>query len=209
MTDSTVIAEVTPYPGLRYTARVMQIDADNERRLLGLCGIDPAIYRDCVDPSTFISLAIQEGVRNGISSNGGVNTDPTARVMTIDVTPVNDAPAGTSKTVTMLKNGTYTFTQADFSFSDPKDTLAHTLRAVKITTLPAAGKLTNNGVAVKAGAAISAADIAANRLKFAPAANASGAMYAKFTFKLQDNGGAANGGIDTDPVAKTITIAVG
>jgi acyl dehydratase len=73
MTDSTVIAEVTPYPGLRYTARVMQIDADNERRLLGLCGIDPAIYRDCVDPSTFISLAIQEGVRNGISSNGGVN----------------------------------------------------------------------------------------------------------------------------------------
>jgi len=145
---------------------------------------------------------------NGGTANGGVDTDPTPRVMTIDVTPVNDAPVGTSKTVAMAKNGTYTFTAADFGFSDPKDTPAHALRAVKIVTLPAAGKLTNNGVAVTAGAAISAADIAANRLKFAPAANATGATYAKFTFKVQDDGGTANGGIDTDPVAKTITIAV-
>ena len=145
---------------------------------------------------------------NGGTANGGVDTDPTARVMTIDVTPVNDAPVGTSKTVAMAKNGTYTFKAADFGFSDPKDTPAHTLRAVKIVTLPAAGKLTNNGVAVKAGDAISAADIAASRLRFAPAANATGATHAKFTFKVQDNGGTANGGIDTDPVAKTITIAV-
>jgi hypothetical protein len=126
----------------------------------------------------------------------------------MNVKPVNDAPAGTSKTVTMLKNGTYTFTQVDFGFSDPKDTPAHALRAVKIATLPAAGTLTNQGVTVKAGAAISAADIAAGRLKFTPAAHAIGAMYAKFKFKLQDNGGAANGGINTDPMAKTITIAV-
>jgi len=145
---------------------------------------------------------------NGGTVGGGVDTDPTARVMTIDVTPVNDAPVGTSKTVAMAKNGTYTFTEADFGFGDPKDTPAHTLRAVKIATLPAAGKLTNNGVAVKAGAMISAADIAAGLLRFAPAANASGATYAKFTFQVQDNGGTVGGGIDTDPVAKTITIAV-
>ena len=65
--------EIEPYKGLRYVKRVMVVDAANEARLMGHCRIDPATFRGCSDPSAFISFAIQEGVRNGISSNGGVN----------------------------------------------------------------------------------------------------------------------------------------
>ena len=50
---------------------------------------------------------------------------------------VNDAPAGTDKTVTTLEDTAYTFTAADFGFSDPNDSPANSLPAVKITTLPA------------------------------------------------------------------------
>jgi acyl dehydratase len=67
------IEAVTPYKGLRYRTRAMTVDAAEEARLLGHCGIDPATFRGAVDPAAFITLAIQEGVRNGVSSNGGVN----------------------------------------------------------------------------------------------------------------------------------------
>ena len=53
--------------------------------------------------------------------------------------------------------------------------------------------------------------IAANsspNLTFTPAANANGASYASFTFQVQDDGGTANGGIDLDPTANTITFNV-
>ena len=46
---------------------------------------------------------------------------------------------------------------------------------------------------------MSAADIAAGKLVFTPAANANGAGYASFTFQVQDDGGTANGGVDLDP----------
>ena len=45
-------------------------------------------------------------------------------------------------------------------------------------------------------------------LTFAPAANANGTPYANFTFQVQDNGGTANGGVDLDQSANTITINV-
>jgi acyl dehydratase len=67
------VQEITPYKGFRYQMRVMTVDAAEEARQMGHCGIDPATFRGCVDPSAFITLAIHEGVRNGISSNGGVN----------------------------------------------------------------------------------------------------------------------------------------
>ena len=46
---------------------------------------------------------------------------------------------------------------------------ANALQAVKITTLPGAGSLTDNGVAVTAGQSVSVADITGGLLKFAPA----------------------------------------
>ena len=49
----------------------------------------------------------------------------------------NQAPQGTSNTVTTLENTPYTFATADFGFSDPNDNPPGTLAGVEITTLPA------------------------------------------------------------------------
>ena len=131
---------------------------------------------------------------------------PVASTFNLTVTPVNDAPAGTDATLTVIEDGSHAFIDADFGFSD---TDGHSLAAVKITTLPAAGSLTLDSVAVTAGQTVSAADIAAGKLVYAPAANANGSAYASFTFQVQDSGGTANGGIDTDPSANTVTFNVG
>ena len=58
--------------------------------------------------------------------------------MTVNVTAVNDAPSGTNNTVTTLEDTAYTFAAADFGFSDPNDSPANALLAVKITH-PAGG----------------------------------------------------------------------
>ena len=114
------------------------------------------------------------------------------------------APSGTSNTVTTPQGTPYTFATADFGFSDPNDTPPDNFLAVKITTLPAAGTLTDAGVAVSAGTFVSVADIAAGKLQFAAASGASGAAYASFTFQVQDDGS----GADLDPSPKSMTIDV-
>ena len=140
-------------------------------------------------------------------ANDGIS-DSAPVTVTLNVTSVNDAPAGTDKLITTLEDTSYTFTASDFGFTDPNDSPANALLTVKITTLPAAGTLLDNGVAVTAGQSVSAADIAGGLLTFAPAANANGAGYANFTFQVQDNGGTANGGIDLDASPNTITFNV-
>src|SRR5439155_1670848 len=149
---------------------------------------------------------------DGGTAHSGVDLDQSANTLTIDVTSVNDAPAGTNNTVSVLEDGSYTFAAADFGFTDPTDAAsaagANALLAVEITTLPGAGSLTNNGVAVTAGQFVSAADITAGKLKFSPAANANGAGYASFTFQVQDDGGTAHSGVDLDQSANTLTIDV-
>ena len=74
MTATTAEApSIRPYKGFRYKEREMIVDPADEARLLSHCGIDVALFGGNIDPAAFISLAIQEGVRNGISANGGVN----------------------------------------------------------------------------------------------------------------------------------------
>ena len=60
------------------------------------------------------------------------------------------------------------------------------LHQVQIKSLPAAGSLTLNGSAVNDEQVISAADIAANKLVFTPAAGAGGSGYGNFTYKVHD-----------------------
>src|SRR5262249_6868344 len=59
---------------------------------------------------------------NGGTANGGVDTDQSANTFSFDITSVNDAPQGTSNTVTTNEDTTYTFTSTDFGFSDSNDT---------------------------------------------------------------------------------------
>ena len=138
----------------------------------------------------------------GNTGTGGPLTDTDS--VNITVNALNDPPSGTDNTVSTAEDTAYTFTAADFGFSDPNDTPPNTLQAVKITTLPGLGTLTNNNVAVVAGNFIPVADINGGLLKFTPAADGNGTPYTTFTFQVQDNGG----GSDLDPTPNTMTINV-
>jgi hypothetical protein len=146
---------------------------------------------------------------NGNTGSGGPKIDTDN--VTINVSAVNDAPAGTDKAVLTAEDTSYVFSVADFGFTDPNDSAApNALLAVKMTTVPGAGAgtLTNNGVTVNAGDSVLASDIAAGHLVFTPVLNASGSPLGSFTFQVQDNGGTANGGVDLDQSPNTLTINV-
>ena len=142
----------------------------------------------------------------GHTGTGGALTD--SDTVNITVTPVNDPPLGANHTLTVTENTSYTFAVADFGFTDPNDTPPNALLAVEITTLPSAGTLTDNSVAVTAGQFIPVADISGGKLLFTPATNATGTPYATFTFQVRDDGGTTNGGIDIDATPKTMTVNV-
>ena len=143
------------------------------------------------------------------NTNGGTSAYSTATASaSITVNAVNDAPAGASNTVTTLEDTAYTFAAADFGFSDASRQPGDALLAVKITTMPGAGSLTDNGVAVTAGQFVTLSDINSGKLVFTPVTNANGAGYASFTFQVQDDGGTANSGVDLDPTARTMTMNV-
>ena len=117
---------------------------------------------------------------------------------------MNDAPSGSPATLTLNEDAAYTFATADFGIYDTADNGAHSLLAVKMTTLPALGTLKLSGVNVTAGQVVTAANITSGLLTYAPARNANGTGYASFTFQVQDSGGTANGGIDLDASPNTI-----
>ena len=52
----------------------------------------------------------------GGTANTGVDFDATANTMTVNVTSVNDAPAGTNNAVTTLEDTDYVFGSVDFGF---------------------------------------------------------------------------------------------
>ena len=140
---------------------------------------------------------------DGGTASGGVDLDQTPNTITIDVTPVNDAPELGFGANSLFEDTPRVFSLADFPVLDDADTPPNALLAVKITTLPSHGILTLDGVAVAAGDFISPEDIAAGKLVFTPEANSTAST--SFTFQVQDDGGTANGGIDLDPTPNQIS----
>ncbi|MGH6649418.1 MAG: hypothetical protein ACREB4_20980, partial [Aquabacterium sp.] len=144
---------------------------------------------------------------NGGTAHGGVDQDTTPRTMTVDVTAVNDAPVGADKALTITPGSTYTFNMADFGFSDHFDAPANVFWSVGIVAVDGVGTLSLAGVAVNAGDAVLASDIAAGKLLFTPAGG-NGFSQASFTFRVMDDGGTALSGSDTDAVARRMSITV-
>jgi VCBS repeat-containing protein len=130
-------------------------------------------------------------------------------LMLIGGTP-NQAPSGADATLALREDVAHVFEAADFGFSDasPAQAKPDALHSVLISSLPLAGSLTLDGDAVSLGQAINAADIAKGLLVFTPATNAAGTGYARIGFLVQDDGGTAYGGQDTDTTPNTLQLDV-
>src|SRR5205085_2620373 len=153
--------------------------------------------------STAFSFQVQD---DGGTANGGVNLDQSANTLTVRSEEGRVGKEGTDGSVTTLEDKDKVLTAANFGFTDPSDSPANALAAVEITTLPGSGSLALNGVAVTAGQLVSVADINAGLLVYTPAANANGSTA--FSFQVQDDGGTANGGVNLDQSANTLTVNI-
>jgi T1SS-143 domain-containing protein len=122
------------------------------------------------------------------------------------VNPVNDAPSGTDRTITLNEDGFVQLARADFGFADAAGE-GNSFLSVTVNA-PSAGTLTLNGVTVAGPTVVTVAQLDSGLLRFTPAANANGSGYANFSFQVRDDGGTANGGVDTDPTPNTLTFNV-
>ncbi|GAB4212592.1 MAG: hypothetical protein OHK0022_48640 [Roseiflexaceae bacterium] len=141
--------------------------------------------------SATITIVLRD---NGGTANGGVDVSA-PYTFTINVTPVNDAPLFTPGGDVTVAEDSAAYSQPwarDIS-PGPADEASQTV-AFNVTN-------NTNPTLFSAGPAI-APD---GTLTFTPAPNANG--FADITVVLQDNGGTANGGVDTSaPVTFRITI---
>ncbi|MEC5387334.1 DUF4347 domain-containing protein, partial [Uliginosibacterium sp. H3] len=83
--------------------------------------------------------------------------DASPNTITFNVTPVNDAPTGTDKTITTNEDTAYTFAASDFGFSDVDS--GDSLSAVRFDTVPAVGTFTYSGGTVTAGTILTTAQL--------------------------------------------------
>jgi len=155
----------------------------------------------------YVGFQVQD---NGGTANGGVDTDPTPNYVVLDVqanpaTVINVSPVGGNSSVATSQNVAHVFQTSEFNFSDPGNNPANQFLGVKISSVPV-GSLTLNGVAVHAGDFVSATEIAAGHLVYTPPINGVGKDYVGF--QVQDNGGTANGGVDTDPTPNYVVLDV-
>ena len=123
-------------------------------------------------------MQLSYGVYDGSAS--------TAATLNYAVAAVNDAPVAGNRSVVINEDATKVFTISDFGFRDID--AGNTLQSVSINRLATAGQLKLNNIGVILNQVISSADINAGRLTFTPAANANGAGYAGFGFKVGDGG---------------------
>src|SRR5262249_15780182 len=128
-----------------------------------------------------------------------------ASSLAVKVTAEDDAPAGTDTTVTTNEDRVYTFTAADFGFTDAD---GDAFAAISLTTLSGRGQLTLDGVPVAPAARVTLSDIDSGKLQFTPASEDNGGAYATFTFQVQDDSGAAlDADLDQTPNTLTINVA--
>ena len=99
------------------------------------------------------------------------------------VRPGNQPPTTTNSTVVAWENAAYTFTVADFNYSDPDgDGLDH----VQITSLESVGSLELSSVPVTTGQQIPTNDITLGNLTFVPVQDGYGSPYDSFRFRVHD-----------------------
>src|SRR5436853_377276 len=101
-----------------------------------------------------------------------VNIDQSANTLTINVTSVNEAPAGTDNTLTINEDTPRILSAADFGFTDPNDSPSFFFSGIVIPPALHSFPTRRSSDLVTAGQSITVAEINAGHLVFAPAANA-------------------------------------
>jgi hypothetical protein len=145
------------------------------------------------------------GLANGNGQD--IHTSSASYTVTINITAVNDAPTSDNFSDTIDEDYNYIFSSGVFPFGDAMDAPSlNSLQSVVINSLPAVGSLKLSGVAVVVGQEISSASLA--NLVYSPSANGNGNNYAKIGFKVRDNGGTSNNGVDLSTSNYTVTINV-
>jgi len=134
-----------------------------------------------------------------VSASDGTLSDSAA--ITINLTNVNEPPAGADSTISINEDASRSFAVADFGFTDIDAGDAMSAVRIDSFTLPVGATLQLSGVSVTSGDVILTAQL--GNLVFTPAPNASGAGYASFTFSVRDSGGPA-----FDAAPNTLTIDV-
>ena len=137
------------------------------------------------------TVALQDIAGNDVASfTTGMSGVPA--VTNNSTVTANTAPTSADGYVEADEDTDYTFSSADFPFTD---TAGDSLASVKVVTLPASGTgtLTLSGTTIGSGdlpKTVPAAEI--DDLKYSPAANLYGTDVASFTFKVND------GTVDSD-----------
>jgi hypothetical protein len=160
--DQTTTPINTPIVGIP----VLPNDTDPDGNPLTVTGAvltNPAQGTVTVNPDGTLSFTPATNVTGPVVitytvTDGQGGTDTATVTVTVGA---NTPPTGADSTHTIAEDTSYTVATADFGFADAD--AGQTLANVRIDTLPAAGTLLLNGVAVAAGALIPVADIAAGQ----------------------------------------------
>ncbi len=126
----------------------------------------------------------------GFEVSDGTAFSAATYTLTATVTPVNDAPTSTNDAITTAEDTPLVLALTDFgTYADVEAT---PIAAVRISALATDGQLqydttgTGTWAAVLVNDVISAADISAGRLRFAPDLNETGSPYATLGFEVSD-----------------------
>lgn len=122
-----------------------------------------------------------------------------------------DAPAFSDDvTKTIAEDQVFAFSKADFPFADDEGEVnagqGDAFARVIITATPIHGTLTYNGHAVTAGQKIDVGDL--SKLSFTPGQDDFGDKYARFRFKVVDDGSFTYSGSNTPDLSYTFTLNV-
>jgi uncharacterized delta-60 repeat protein len=145
-------------------------------------------------------------IRIRTTDQDGLSID---KAIVVQVTNVNELPATSDRSKTILEDSLLTLVANDFNFVDPD--VGNSLQSVQIATLPSVGTLfvdLNDNSAfdggletLSDGSDVSIANINSSRLIFRPVAQANGTPYSSFDFRVSD--GALLSGKSTMSIAVT------
>jgi hypothetical protein len=204
-TDSAITGvEDSPYTFVAEDFNFADVDAGDTLQLVRITSLPPngrlTLFGDDVAVGTDVTLIdIDTGNLQFIpaaNANGsgyshfefqvsdGTSLSANTYTLTVNLLPVNDAPTAADGTVLASEDVPYAFAAGDFNFADID--LGDSLEAVRITTIPAVGRLTLNGTSLGPGAEIDLAEITAGNLRFTPDLNANGVGYARLGFQVSD-----------------------